>query len=375
MDFNLSSDQQLLVDSAISFCRNQSPVSRVRKMRETPTGWDSATWKAMAELGWLGLPFPESVGGFGGTFVEAGLLLEQFGSTLVPEPYLESAILAGMAVSHGATPQQASEILGPMFEGKTSLALAWSEDATRFDPAFVAMRAEKAGNAYKLTGRKTWVLNGQAAETLIVAARTGGAPGDLRGISLFAIPRTASGVAIRDAKTIDGHRAAFVELTGAEGKLLGTDGASGAAIETALDLAAAGACAEGSGLMNTMLWMTVTYLTQREQFGVKIGTFQALQHRAVDMFVETQLAKSCAMLAMIKAGESDAKDRQSSISAAKAHLSMGGKFVAQQAIQLHGGIGVTDEHDVGLYFKRMNALQVLFGDEEFHSARFARLSG
>jgi alkylation response protein AidB-like acyl-CoA dehydrogenase len=380
MDFELTEDQKLLKDSAAQFTKS-SPVARMRRLRshggghggeitEHAVGWEPAVWRQMADLGWLGLFYPESVGGLGLSFFDLSLVLEELGKTLVPEPLLASVVLAGGAVLRAGTPEQQKRLLGPMTEGKTSLALAWAEKDGRYDAARVATTATKEGSTFVLNGEKVWALNGHAADTLLVSARSDA------GVSLFAVPKGAAGVSIESAKTMDGQRAARVRLTNvvvpAE-DLLGTEGAAVPAIEAALDLAAAGACAEGFGIASTVLWMTVNYLQVRKQFDVPIGSFQVLQHRAVDMFVETELLKSTAMLACVKAESGDVAERQRAVSIAKANLAVGGKLVVQQAIQLHGGIGITDEHDVGLYFKRMSVLHALFGDEEHHLARLAAL--
>lgn len=383
MDFELNDDQKLLKDSAAQFTKS-SPVSRFRKLRSHAWGhgghdvvshdrcWEPSVWKQMADLGWLGLFYPENVGGLGLSFFDMTLVLEELGKTLVPEPILASVVLAGGAVLKGASVEQQKKILGPMIDGKTSLALAWAEKDARYDASRVSTVAKKEGGGWLLSGEKVWALNGHAADTLIVSAKTDA------GITLFSVPSNAKGVTIDSAKTMDGQRAARVRFSnvvlGSE-DLLGTEGTGLPAIEHALDLAAAGACAEGYGIASTVLWMTVNYLQVRKQFNVAIGSFQALQHRAVDMFVETELLKSTAMLAGIKADEADVSERRRAISIAKAQLAAGGKKVVESAIQLHGGIGITDEHDVGLYFKRMSVLNALFGDEEHHLTRYASLPG
>ncbi|HJL15153.1 MAG TPA: acyl-CoA dehydrogenase family protein [Sandaracinaceae bacterium LLY-WYZ-13_1] len=370
MDFQLTDDQKMIQETAASFVKKDSPVERTRKLRDSDLGYDAAVWKQMGELGWLGLPLPEAVGGFGGTMIDASLLLEQFGTTLVPEPYLPSVVLGGMAVAHGADEAQQKELLGPMVEGDTSLALAWTEREGRYAATHVTTKAEKAGDGWTLRGEKTWVLNGHAADHLIVSARTGGSTGDREGVSLFAVAKDADGLTVRPVKTMDGGRAATVTLEGAEARLLGEEGGAGPVLELVLDKAAAAACAEGLGIAQTVLWMTVEYLKTRKQFGVPIGVFQALQHRAVDMFVQVELLKGTSILANARVDEDDVVARQRAVSAAKARLTTGGFHVVAQGTQLHGGIGVTDEHDISLYFKRMRVLNGLFGDEETHVRRF-----
>ena len=368
MDFELDQDQQMLAKTVGDFAKNESPVARFRQFRDDDTGYDPAAWRKMGELGWMGVPFPESVGGFGGTFTDCALVLENLATTLVPEPYLASVVLGGMTLARAGDAAQHETYLTPMIEGETTLALAYSEAQSRYDVSAVATTATPVGGGYSLRGEKVWVLNGHRADHLIVSAK---APG---GVTLFVVPRDAQGVTVKVAKTIDGRNAAFIRLedvTVADAARLGEEGSGAAVLDRTMDYAAAAAVAEGVGIAATMLQMTVDYLGTREQFGVKIGSFQALQHRAVDMYAETELLRSISMAAMVRADDDDASARRGDISAAKYQLATGGIWVAQQALQLHGGIGATDEHDIGLYFKRMYALNALFGDEEHHVARFA----
>jgi alkylation response protein AidB-like acyl-CoA dehydrogenase len=369
MNFDLSDDQKMLADSAASFARKSSPVSRLRKLRDDRVGYERKVWKQMAELGWLGLPFAEADGGFGGSMVDVMVLLEQLGSTLVPEPYLPSVLLGGMAIAHAGDAAQKARWLAPMIAGDATLALAYAERDGRYDLTCVNTRAESSGSGrVKLSGEKVFVLGGHDADYFVVSAR------ETSGFGLYVLERETAGLTVQPVKTMDGQHAAMVRLAGVEvdgDRRLVRGGPE--AIEWIVDQAATGACAEGLGLMQAVLRMTVDYLRTREQFGVKIGSFQVLQHRAVDMFVEVELCRSTAMLAAIKAGDPDPVERAMAVSAAKAQLGVGGRFVTQQAIQLHGGIGATDEHDVGLYFKRMHVLNTLFGDEEHHVRRFAAL--
>jgi len=305
--------------------------------------------------------------------VDAAILLEQFGHTLVPEPYLASAILGGMAVVHGADEAQQKELLEPMVEGQTSLALAWAEPEGRYDHNHVATTAKSSSGSYQLHGEKHWVLNGHAADQLLVTARTSGEVGEEQGVSLFAVDKSAKGLTVTSVRTMDGGRAAKITLEGAEGRLLGQEGAAAAGVAHTLDKGAAGACAEGLGIAETVLHMTVEYLKTRKQFGVPIGVFQALQHRAVDMFVDVELLKGTSILANANAELTDVDERARAVSAAKVRLSKAGFAVVAQGTQLHGGVGVTDEHDISLYFKRMRVLTALFGDEHHHLARFMSL--
>ena len=374
MNFDLSEDQRLLVGTVASFVKNKSPVSRARALREDPLGWSPPLWRQMGEFGWLGVAFPESVGGAGGSFVDAALVLEHLATTLVPEPVLP-ALVAGTAILRAGNDEQRARFLLPLVNGQEVLTLACAEAHGRHDPLWVETRAERRGGAWRLQGAKRFVLAGHAADAIVVPARTAGQPGERAGIGLFVLDRQTPGLEIQPVKTMDGRRAALLRLDCEVGddRRLGPEGGGAAVLEQVMDLGATACCAEGAGIARTVLAMTTDYLKIREQFGVKIGTFQALQHRAVDMFVETELCKSTAIMAAIKMGEPDEVERKSAISAAKVQLAVGGRQVTQQAIQLHGGIGITDEHDVGLYFKRMHILNTLFGDEEHHLARYASL--
>ncbi len=368
MDFDLTQDQQLLAKTAGDFVNRASPIARARKLREDVLGWEKKTWQDMAELGWLGVPFAEEVGGFGGSFVDVALILEQVGKNLVPEPYVPS-LLAGMAIAKGGTPEQAARFLTPMIEGHISLALAYAERDSRFDADAPRTTATREGAGFKLQGEKVWALNGHAAKHLVVTAMLEGKP------ALFVVDHGAKGLSVEALDTFDGRHAAHLKLDGvhleADRLLAGAPALE--LIEHLMDYGAAAAVAEGVGVAQRVLDMTVEYMNTREQFDVKIGTFQALQHRAVDMFIEMQLLRSIAYESNVKVEDTDAKERKRAISAAKVQLSVGGKYITRQSVQLHGGVGCTDEHDLGLYFKRMQVLNTLFGDEDFHVARFAEL--
>jgi len=374
MDFELSEDQKLLVDTVRDFIKKDSPVERFRKLRDTALGWDKKVWKQMGELGWLGVMFPESAGGAEMSFVEMGLIVEQLGTTLVPEPFIP-LIVAGVALSKAGTAEQQQRFLSPTLAGDESLALAFTEEQSRHDCTNVRTRAEKSGSGFKLEGKKRFVLNGHAADHIVVSARTSGDERSASGVSLFVLDPGMPGLTVRAVQHMDGHKGALLDLDGVEvgqDRLLGAEGQAAPLLEHVMDYGAAATVCEASGNLQSVLWMTRSYLLERKQFGVPIGSFQALQHRCVDMFVETELAKSTAILAMLRAEEPDAGLRRSAISAAKAQMTESGGFVTRQGIQLHGGIGVTDEHDVGLYFKRMHILGTLFGDDAFHVQRFAQ---
>jgi alkylation response protein AidB-like acyl-CoA dehydrogenase len=367
MNFDLTEDQKMLVETVASFVKKQSPVSRLRGLREDPIGWSPSVWRQMGEFGWLGVMLPDQLGGVGGTFVDASLIVTELASSLVPEPYLPSLVAAAPILRAGSAEQQ-QRWLAPFGAGEKSLALAWAETHSRFNAHDVKLQAQRSGDSYTLQGEKRFVLNGHAADFIVVSARSEG------GLSLFVVDRDTKGLTVQPVKTMDGHHAAMLRFEGVQvgaDRRIGAEGAGGELLDEAMDLGAAACCAEGVGITRTVLWMTCDYLRTREQFGVKIGSFQALQHRTVDMFVETELCKSTAILAAIRVSDgTPAAQRQSDISAAKVQLSVGGRYVTQQAIQLHGGIGVTDEHDVGLYFKRMHVINTLFGDEEHHVKRY-----
>ena len=316
----------------------------------------------MAELGWLSLPFSEEDGGFGGGSLEVALVLEAFGRALVPEPLLEN-ILAGLALAEGGSAEQKAAHLEALIGGETLISLAYLEPNGRQLREPLETHATSKGEGYTLTGEKTWVSHANAADHFIVSANL---EGETR---LFLIPKGAAGLELQVLKTIDGRRAGRLTLTGAEGELL--PNSSQALLDHILDRGAAGAVAEGVGLTQRVLEITTEYLNTREQFGVKIGAFQVLQHRAVDMFIETQLLRAASTASMVLADEPELDARLEAVSAAKVQLSVGGKRVTQESIQLHGGVGCTDEHDIGLFFKRMHALNTLYGDEGFHLRRFS----
>jgi len=362
MDFDLSEDQKMLERTVADFAKKESTVERFRKLRDADgAGWEKKTWAQMGELGWLGVSFPEELGGFGGDFVATGLILEQLGKSLVPEPYLASVVLAGQALMRAGTPEQRKQLLAPMIEGKTSLALAWAERKSRFDPGAIEATAKKSAGGFTLHGEKVFVLNGHAADHVVVSAKLDGE------VALFVVDGEA--LERQTVGLIDGHRGAMIRMAGVE---VGEDRKLAGGLEElqrALDYGAAATVAEGLGVAQAMLAMTVEYLKTREQFGVKIGTFQALQHRAVEMFVEVELLKSICVEALVRADE-DGPERTKAIAAAKHQLSTGATFVSREAIQLHGGIGVTDEADIGLFFKRMHALTTICGDDAHHTRRY-----
>lgn len=372
MDFSLSDEQRLLKESAERFVQADYPFTKRREWTASADGFSRDNWTKFAELGWLALPFAEEDGGFGGTPVETMVLMEALGSGLTVEPYLATVVLAGRLLAAGGAVKE--RILPDVIEGSAQLAFAGWEAAGRHDPGWVETKAAPGGGGYSVSGAKAMVLNAPAADHYVVSARTGGDAGDRSGISLFAVARGAPGLTVRDYGTIDGHRAGEVSLdavkVGAE-DAIGEIGEAWPLIEDAVARAIAAACAEAVGILQVLHDDTLEYLKTRQQFGRTIGSFQVLQHRMVDMFIELEQCRSMAIMAALRVGEEDAALRRKSISAAKAQIGTGGRFVGNQAIQLHGGIGMTDELRVGHYVKRLLALNTLFGDAEYHLARMA----
>ena len=373
MNFDLTEEQQMIQDQAAKFVAAESPVSRFRKLREDEIGWDKAMWAKMAEQGWLSIAVPEEQGGFGGSFLDMAIILEQLGRGLVPEPMIASAVLAGGILSDIGTEAQRDEFLSPMMEGSTSLAFAYAEKQSRYNLNDCATKAEKSGDGFTISGEKVWVLNGHAADQIIVVARTAGEQFDDSGLSLFVVDGDAAGLTRITVPQMDGQKSALLRFDGVQvgaDRLLGREGEALSMIELAVDRGAAAAVAEGYGTAQELFERTVAYLKQREQFGVPIGSFQALQHIAADMYAEIELCKSANMLSAIQIDMDDVEQRKADVSSAKLQLADGGWFISKNAIQLFGGIGVTDEQDEGLFFKRLRVLNSQFGDADYHVDRF-----
>ena len=329
----------------------------------------------LAELGLLGLPFAEDEGGFGGGSVDVGLVMEAFGRGLVLEPYFAAVVLCGALLRHGASAGERAELVDGVVAGTRTLAFAQAERQSRYSLNDVKTSAKREGDGFRITGSKSLVLHGDSADTLLVSARTSGGERDRDGISLFRVEANAPGVSRRGFPTQDGLRAAEVTFDGSPGVLLGTEGGALPAIERAEDEAIAALCAEAVGLMQAMHDLTVDYLKTRKQFGRAIGENQALQHRAVDMYVSLEQARSMALFATMMAGSDDANERRRAIHAAKVQVGQSGRHIGQEAVQLHGGIGMTMEYSVGHYFKRMTMIERTFGDTQMHLSALARLGG
>ena len=375
MDFDLSDEQRLLKDSVDRFLANRYGFEQRKRAMAEPEGWSREVWGQLAELGLLGLPFPEDAGGFGGGPVEVGIVMEAFGRALVVEPYFAGIVLAGGVLRRAASPEQLAELVPQVADGSLLLAYAQAERQARWSLNDVATRAERDGDGWRITGNKSLVLHGDSADTLIVSARTAGGEREREGIGLFLVDATGSGVTRRGYPTQDGHRAAEIEFDNARGTVLGDPAAALPHMEAAQDEAIAALCAEAVGCMDAMQALTVDYLKTRTQFGRPIGINQALQHRAVDMLMELEQARSMSLLAAMMAGEEDQAERDRAIHAAKVQIGRSGRHVGQEAVQLHGGIGVTMEYSVGHYFKRVTVIERQMGDTESHLAALARLGG
>jgi alkylation response protein AidB-like acyl-CoA dehydrogenase len=374
MDFAFTEEQTLLQDSLMRFVQKEYTFEKRLASQKSSEGYSRAVWAQLAEMGVLGLPFPEEYGGFGGGGAETLIVMQAMGNGLLVEPYLATVVIGGGLVQALGDPAQ-KRMLSQVAEGKLLLAFAHGEPRSRYALAQVETRAARDGKGWKLSGRKAVVLHGAQADRLIVSGRTAGATADEAGISLFVVDRSAAGMSVRDCRTIDGLRAAEVVLkdvrVGAEA-LLGAEGGAFPAIDLVSDAGAAALCAEAVGVMETLNARTLEYLKTRQQFGQPIGRFQVLQHRAADMFIQCELSRSIALLAAMKAASSDAGERRRAVSAAKAFIGRAGRFIGQAAIQLHGGMGVSDEVVASHYAKRLTMIDFWLGDTEHHVARFAR---
>ncbi len=374
MDFSLTEEQRLLQESVQRFVQDSYSFEQRRAIMAQPDGFSRDTWAQFAEMGWLALPFDEADGGLGGGPVDTLVMLEALGEGLVVEPLMATVLLAGRALACGGDDAQKAEWLTPLLEGRLLAALAAHERRGRHAPGWVETRAARVGEHWRLDGEKSAVLHGDCADLVLVSARTAGSPEEPKGISLFAVPADSDGLSRQRWQTIDGLSAC--ELTLAAVKLppealVGEQDAGLGLIEAVLDEAAAAQCAEAVGAMVALTRITADYLRQRKQFGQPLAAFQVLQHRLADMFMDTERSRSLAVMAALQARAGDVVTRQRAVSAAKVQAGRSGRFVGQQAVQLHGGIGISDELSVGHYFKRLTALDARLGSADWHLARFA----
>ena len=378
MDFDLSEEQRLLRESVDGLLTSQYDFDSRKKYGKEKGGWSRSVWAKLAEQGLLGLPFSEDDGGFGAGAVETMIVMEALGKALVLEPYLATVVLGGGFLRRGGSADQKAAHIPGIIDGSKTFAFAQLEKNSRYDLNDVATSAKKKGDGWVIDGEKFVVLNGESADTLIVTARTKGGQRDLTGIGVFLVPGDAKGISKKGYPTQDGLHAADISFTGVE---VGADAAIGdpenglALIEQVVDDARIAICAEAVGAMDESLKSTVEYLKTRTQFGVPIGSFQVLQHRAADMFVAVEQARSMSMFATMAADFDDAKARANAVAAAKVQIGRSGKFVGQQAIQLHGGIGMTMEAKIGHYFKRLTMIENTFGDADYHLRRVSESGG
>ena len=371
MDFKLSDEQQQLRDTLARFVQKDYAFDKRKAILKSKDGYSRAAWKQLAEMGLTALGLPEEHGGLPGNAVDVMVVMEVFGRGLVVEPYLATVVLGAGLVARAGNEAQQAAILPKVASGELLLALAHYEAGGRYELEQVATKAKKQGDGWVLDGAKTVVLHGAQADRLIVSARTSGADRDAKGISLFIVDRKTPGVTVRDNPTHDGQRAAEITFKNARGELLGKESQGPALLEQALARGIAALCAEAVGNMAALVEITLSYIKTRKQFGVPIGSFQVLQHRMADMLMYVEQARSMMYLAAAKADSTDVADRRRAIAAAKALIGQAGRFVGQQAVQLHGGIGVTDEANVSHYFKRLTLINATFGDADHHLGSFS----
>ena len=378
MPLVLTEEQEMLRESARGFLEEKAPVAALRKLRDSndATGFSRDLWKEMAEMGWAGIIVEEEFGGSDFGFVGAGVLAEEMGRTLTASPFLSTSILAATALKKFANAGQRGEYLPKIASGDLVMALAVDEHG-KHGPAKTAMKAEKSGNGFKLSGAKTFVADGHVADKFIVAARSGGAPGEEAGITLFLVDAKAKGSSIERTSMVDSRNAARVTLENVEvtgDDVIGEVDNGYMALEGVLSAGRAGLAAELSGASQQAFAMTTNYLKERKQFGKVIGTFQALQHRAAHLYCEIELMQSVVLKAL---QDLDDNFGMASVTCALAKAKAGevAKLAALEAVQMHGGIGMTDEYDIGLDLKRIRVAQEMFGDFAFHADRIARLRG
>jgi len=374
MDIQLTEEQELLRSSVQRLLRDRYDFDTRRKIVATDEGWSRAHWKAFAELGLCAAPFAESTGGLGGGPLATMIVMREFGRNLVVEPFLETVVLAGGLIEDVGSEAQREAFLPDIMAGESIWALAWAEGRSRYDFDNIATTARHQGDTYVLSGTKAAVLGAPWADKLIVSARTSGGPRDHNGVSLFAVNRHAANLHLQGFKTIDGRRAAEVALMNVQvpaSQLLGTEGEGVAALEACRDRAIAALCAEAVGAMTELNAATLEYSKTRKQFGATLGSFQVLQHRMVDMFIalEESISLTQHLNLSLSAGEPHGSRLASG---AKTKVGYAARFIAEQAIQLHGGMGMSDELNVGHYFKRIASINVQFGDPTYHLMRFAQ---
>jgi pimeloyl-CoA dehydrogenase small subunit len=374
MNFDYSEEQQLLADTLKRYLSTNYALDARARIIASEAGYSTEVWAALAEMGLLGLPYDTAYGGFGGSAVDVMVVMEAIGESLVVEPYLATVGLGGQFIARGGTEAQKTRILSAIADGKAKLALAQTERQGRYDLSYVASRARRSGTEWVLDGEKCAVLHGGCADLLVIAARTSGHAADPHGISLFLVEPGTPGVTLQEYRTIDNLRAVDIQLSGAvvaAEALIGREGDGLALLEEVIDYGTALLCAEAVGAIRYANEATLAYLKTRRQFGVPIGSFQVLQHRMVDMFISYEQARSMACLACVKVDTAEAEERRRAVSAAKINIADACRQVSQEAVQLHGGMGMTEDLKISHTFRRLTMIAQTFGDVDHHLERFA----
>jgi alkylation response protein AidB-like acyl-CoA dehydrogenase len=371
MNLAPTEEQKLLIESVERFVEKDYPFETRRDLATSEDGFSRKNWATFAELGWLAIPFPEDQGGLGGSITDACLIAEQLGRGLVVEPYLWTVVLGGHLLSRGGR----GDLVEQIAAGSLQTAFGFAEPTSRYNLASVETSASGDGGNWTLNGHKAVVFNAPAADTIVVTARTAGDARDEEGISLFLVDPKGDGVTLRPYPTVDGLRAAEVILEGAAGDLLGDAGGAYPLVEETIDRGIAAVCSEAAGIMHTMLAMTREYTAQRKQFGVPLSKFQVLQHRMADMFNLSEQAISLSWVSAVMAAGDDPVERARACSASKAFVGKAGRQVGQEAIQMHGGMGMTEEMPISHLFKRLTMIDTLFGNMDHHRRRYSDLLG
>ena len=375
MDFTFNEEQSLIQDQVDQFVQKEYDWETRQALSNSDLGFGIDNWKKFAELGWLGISVSEDNGGYGGTAIESMLIMEAFGKGLVVEPFLETVIMSASLIDNHGSDQQKSSVLEPAIAGEMQLALAYAEPQSRFNLSDLVTEAKLDGDNYILNGYKSVVMNGPSANKFIISARTSGTQLDESGISLFLVDSDSTGLDKTDYKTVDGRRASDLSIENVsvpKDNLIGQQDKGFEILDSAIDKAILAISAEAVGAMEVLYKTTVEYTKTREQFGTAIGKFQVLQHRMVDMFMEYEQCKSLLYMATMK-HEEGSPDAKKAISGLKYQVGKAGKFIGQQAVQLHGGMGVTDELNVGHYFKRLTTVGTIFGNTDYHLKKYTSL--
>ena len=375
MPLVLNEEQNMLKDAAKDFCTNNTPIIQLRRLRDVQDalGFDKDTWQQMVELGWAGITIPEDFGGLGFGYMGMGVVMEECGRTLTASPLLSTAVLGACALTEGGSDDLKAELLPKVAGGELLLALAL-EESPHHNPYNVAATAESSGGGYKVSGSKKFVLDGHVADKIIVVARSEGSSGDRDGLTLVLVDRESNGVSVTRTIMADSRNAANIEFDGVEGVLLGESGRGADVLDKVLDAGRILLSAEMLGGLQECFERTVEYLKVREQFGVPIGSFQALKHRAAQMFCEVELSKSV-VLDALSALDDDRDDLAEMASLAKSRLNDTYNLVSSEGVQMHGGIGMTDEHEIGFFMKRSRVCEHSFGNSAFHRDRYGTLQG